>query len=224
MRIVPQVATAMHAVFGKSLDELAKSTGCWKRCRDGVVAEAPDCGFPAPSGAALFLEPGAAFALDGRGDHAPGGAAAGPPDPQQCVERRSSSRLLPPGGRLAAAAIGPGLGGSSPRAFGDFRAGGDGGRRPAVGQPTVGTRANLVSGAVDALPLPVAVRPHVPFLQLATAGGHSRRRVHLAFHGKQIVEDRRGPDGLADGGPIYALRAGLGAAGRSVGRQARAVL
>jgi len=33
--------------------------------------------------------------------------------------------------------------------------------------------------------LPVAVRPHVPFLQLATAGGHSRRRVHLAFHGKQ---------------------------------------
>lgn len=33
MRIVPQVATAMQAVFGKSLDELAKSTGCVQRER-----------------------------------------------------------------------------------------------------------------------------------------------------------------------------------------------
>lgn len=33
MRIVPQVAAAMQAVFGKSLDELAKSTGCVQRER-----------------------------------------------------------------------------------------------------------------------------------------------------------------------------------------------
>ena len=33
MRIVPQVAMAMQAVFGKSLDELAKSTGCVQRER-----------------------------------------------------------------------------------------------------------------------------------------------------------------------------------------------
>src|ERR1035437_7758798 len=77
---------------------LPRSTGCWKRCRDGVVAEAPDSGFPAPSGATLFLESGTAFALRGRGHNASGRPVAGAPESNLGESAGPATGARPPKG------------------------------------------------------------------------------------------------------------------------------